>query len=202
MILFQNRLIYHSKIHSDDLNTELPEYFDDKGELVENDEQILTLADSEISQLWAGERGLWHFSPSGAGFQIDGNGGAWVWRVDEGGIAHDFTLDASGAYGLIATNDGLVVGYEGDLDAEEWAFYDSEGPMVSVASDTNGWWALEQGAASFKLHSFSRNFEQHTAFNLTLSMPSTVLSTQLIFDEYLFEILSKYKQILSLSIIV
>ena len=155
-------------------------------ELVENDEQILTLADSEISQLWAGERGLWHFSPSGAGFQIDGNGGAWVWRVDEGGIAHDFTLDASGAYGLIATNDGLVVGYEGDLDAEEWAFYDSEGPMVSVASDTNGWWALEQGAASFKLHSFSRNFEQHTAFNLTLSMPSTVLSTQLIFDEYLF----------------
>ncbi len=155
-------------------------------ELLESDEQILTLADSEITQLWAGERGLWHFSPSGAGFQIDGKGGAWVWRVDEGGIAHDFALDASGAYGLIATDDGLVVGYEGDLDAEEWASYDSEGPMVSVASDTNGWWALEQGTTTFKLHSFSRDFEQHTATNLSLSMPSTVLSTQLFFDEYLF----------------
>lgn len=155
-------------------------------ELLESDEQILTLADSEITQLWAGERGLWHFSPSGAGFQIDGKGGAWVWRVDEGGIAHDFALDASGAYGLIATDDGLVVGYEGDLDAEEWASYDSEGPMVSVASDTNGWWALEQGTTTFKLHSFSRDFEQHSVTNLSLSMPSTVLSTQLFFDEYLF----------------
>ena len=94
-------------------------------ELTENDQQILTLADSEISRLSSGSRGLWHFSPSGAGFQINGSGDAWVWRVDEGQIAHDFTLDSSGEYGLIATGDGLAVGFEREVDTDLWAWYES-----------------------------------------------------------------------------
>ena len=155
-------------------------------ELVENNQQILTLADSDISQLRAGERGLWHFSPSGAGFQIEGKGDAWVWRVDEGGIAHDFTLDASGEYGLIATDTGLVVGYEGDLESEEWASYDSEGEMLSVTTDSNHWWALEESSSNFKLHSFSLDLQQHSVTNLSLAIPSTVLSAQLHFDEHLY----------------
>ena len=155
-------------------------------ELVENNQQILTLADSDISQLQAGENGLWHFSPSGAGFQIEGAGDAWVWRVDEGGIAHDFTLDASGEYGLIATDTGLIVGYEGDVEEEEWASFDSEGEILSVTADANRWWALEQTSSSFKLHSFSLDLEQHIVTNLSLDIPSTVLSSQLHFDEYLY----------------
>jgi len=155
-------------------------------ELMENNQQILTLADSDISQLQAGERGLWHFSPSGAGFQMEGEGEAWVWRVDEGGIAHDFTLDTSGEYGLIATDTGLIVGYEGDLQADEWASFDSEGEMVSVTAELNRWWALEQTSSTFKLHSFSLDLEQHSVSNLSLNIPSTVLSTQLHFDEYLY----------------
>ena len=155
-------------------------------ELMENDQQILTLADSEISQLYSGTRGLWHFSPSGAGFQIDGGGDAWVWRVDEGQIAHDFTLDSTGEYGLIATAEGLVVGFEREVDNDQWASYESEGEMVSVTHDENGWWALEQIEAAFKLHSFSLNFEQHSVTNLSLSLPSTVLSTQLHYDDGLF----------------
>ena len=155
-------------------------------ELMEDDQQILTLADSDITQLRDGERGLWHFSPSGVGFQIGGDGDAWVWRVDEGGIANDFTLDASGAYGLIATDSGLIVGFEGDVEADEWASYDSEGEMLSVTADMNRWWALEQTSSSFILHSFSLDLEQHTTTNLSLPIPSTVLSTQLYFDEYLY----------------
>jgi len=155
-------------------------------ELVESEQQILTLADSDISQLRAGDRGLWHFSPSGAGFQINGDGDAWVWRVGEGEIAHDFTLDSSGAYGLIATDSGLIVGYEGDVEVEEWASYESEGEMLSVTTDANQWWALEQTSSMFKLHSFSLDLTQHTVTNLSVAMPSTVLSTQLYFDQHLY----------------
>ena len=155
-------------------------------ELTENDQQILTLADSEISQLTSGLRGLWHFSPSGAGFQIDGSGDAWVWRVDEGEIAYDFTLDSSGEYGLIASDKGLVVGFERELDSEIWASYESEGEMVSVANDDDGWWALEQMEDTFRLHSFSLDLQQHSVTNLSLSLPSTVLSTQLHYESGLF----------------
>ncbi len=155
-------------------------------ELTESDQQILTLADSEISELSSGLRGLWHFSPSGAGFQIDGSGDAWVWRVDEGQIAHDFTLDSTGEYGLIATDKGLVVGFEREVDTERWAWYESEGEMVSVTHDENGWWALEQMENFFRLHSFSLDLEQHSVTNLSLTTPSTVLSTQLHFDGDLF----------------
>ena len=155
-------------------------------ELTEDDQQILTLADSEISQLSSGLRGLWHFSPSGAGFQINGSGDAWVWRVDEGQIAHDFTLDSSGEYGLIATDEGLVVGFEREVDTERWAWYESEGEMVSVTHDESGWWALEQMEDFFKLHSFSLDFEQHAVTNLSITLPSTVLSTQLHYNGDLF----------------
>ena len=155
-------------------------------ELTEQDEQILTLADSEISRLHSGLRGLWHFSPSGAGFQIDGSSDAWVWRVDEGQIAHDFTLDASGEYGLISTDEGLIVGFERELDQDQWASFESEGEMVSVTHDESGWWALEQTETMYKLHSFSLNLQQHTVQNLSLSLPSTILSSQLIYQNGLY----------------
>ena len=155
-------------------------------ELEENNQQILTLADSDVTELRAGERGLWHFSPSGAGFQIDGAGDAWVWRVAEGGIAHDFTLDSSGEYGLIATDEGLVIGYEGDVESDEWASFESEGEMLSVTSDSQHWWALEETSSSFRLHSFSLDLQQHSVTNLTLDQPSTVLSAQLHFDQNLY----------------
>ena len=155
-------------------------------ELTEKDQQILTLADSEISQLHSGLRGLWHFSPSGAGYQIDGTGDAWVWRVDEGEITHDFTLDSSGEYGLIASDKGLVIGYEREVDSESWASYESEGEMVSVANSDDGWWALEQVEDTFRLHSFSLDLQEHTVTNLSLSLPSTILSTQLYYEVDLF----------------
>ena len=93
-----------------------------------------------------------------------GAGDAWVWRVAEGGIAHDFTLDSSGEYGLIATDEGLVVGYEGDVESDEWASFESEGEMLSVTSDSQHWWALEETSSSFRLHSFSLDLQQHCSY--------------------------------------
>ena len=151
-------------------------------EIQNNGEQVLTLASSEISELWPGKRSLWHFSPSGAGFQIEGDGDAWVWRVEDGGIANDFTLDVSQEYGLIATDNGLVVGYEGELDDDEWASYRSPGEFLSVTAVEESWYALELDKSTMSLHSFSLDLEEQQTFDLDLNLPSTILSTELFFE--------------------
>ena len=149
-------------------------------EMEHENQQILTLADYEITELWSGQRGLWHFTPSGAGFQIEGDGAAWVWRVTGSGIANDFTLDHTGQYGLIATDGELIVGYEGELDDDEWASYSSTGNFLSVAQASEGWWALEENNASLILHSFNLDLSLHDSTVLNLDLPSTILSTQLL----------------------
>ena len=155
-------------------------------EMEHENQQILTLADSEITELWSGQRGLWHFTPSGAGFQIEGDGAAWVWRVTGSGIANDFTLDHTGQYGLIATDGELIVGYEGELDVDEWASYSSTGNFLSVAQASEGWWALEENNASLILHSFNLDLSLHDSTVLNLDLPSTILSTQLLSGDSLF----------------
>jgi len=155
-------------------------------EMEYENQQILTLADSEITELWAGQRGLWHFTPSGAGFQIEGDGAAWVWRVTDSGIVNDFTLDSSGQYGLIATDGELIVGYEGELDDDTWASYSSTGNFRSVAQASNGWWALEEHNASLILHSFNLDLSHHDSIVLDIDLPSTILSTHLLSDDSLF----------------
>ena len=155
-------------------------------EMEYENQQVLTLADSEITELWPGQRGLWHFSPSGAGFQIEGDGEAWVWRIEENGIANDFTLDGSGQYGLIATEGELIVGYEGEFDDEQWASFSSSGTFLSVAQATDGWWALEQVNGSLNLHSFNLDLSEHETTTLEIEVPTTILSTHLLSNDNLY----------------
>ncbi len=148
-------------------------------EIEHNDQQIVTLASSEITELWPGKRGLWHFSPSGFGFQIEGDGDAWVWRIEDGGIANDFTLDASKEYGILGTDNGLVVGYEGELEEEEWSSFQSLGDILSVASHQESWYALEYEEPTMRLHTFSLDLSEHETFVLDLNLPTTILSADL-----------------------
>ena len=44
------------------------------------DEQIFTLASNEITNLREGNRSLWYFVDGGFGYQINGDGDAWLWQ--------------------------------------------------------------------------------------------------------------------------
>ncbi len=151
-------------------------------EFQSNDENIVTLASREISALHRGSRGVWHVSPNGAGVQIDGTGDSWVWRAEDGEKVHDFSLDSTGLYGLVAHDSGLLVAFENEVDEDYWAVFESNGSMVSAASMDSGWMALEERGDELFLHSFDLNLTNHHWSSVDVELPSTVLSTNLVVD--------------------
>ena len=151
-----------------------------------NDEPLLTLASNAIHTLDEGQRALWHASDSGFGFQIDGNGEAWVWRASEGETLHDFTLSFGGQYGIAAHTTGLVVGFEEEVDDEEWAVYDSSGIMHVVTHFNGDWWSVEETNSSIVLHQFSTDLSTHDSHQLELSIPSKIVDIELIIDDRIY----------------
>lgn len=151
-----------------------------------NDEPLLTLASNAIHTLDEGQRALWHASDSGFGFQIDGNGEAWVWRASEGETLHDFTLSFGGQYGIAAHTTGLVVGFEEEVDDEEWAVYDSSGVMHVVTHFNGDWWSVEETNSSIVLHQFSTDLSTHDSHQLELSIPSKIVDIELIIDDRIY----------------
>ena len=144
-----------------------------------NDEALLTLASSSITDLASGDRGLWHSTDSGFGVQIDGSGDAWMWRVPAGGTVNDFALSVDNKYGAVAHADGLVVGYESNLDDEYYAKHLSVDELHAVASDETGWWAIESNGTALRLHHFSNDLVHHQHQTLGIQAPSKILNVHL-----------------------
>ena len=133
-----------------------------------------------------GQRALWHASDSGFGFQIDGNGEAWVWRASEGETLHDFTLSSDGQYGIAAHSTGLLVGFENEVDDEEWAVFDSSGVMHVVVEFNGDWWSVEETNSSIVLHQFSTDLSTHASHQLDLQVPSKIVDIELMIDDRIY----------------
>jgi len=150
------------------------------------DEPLLTLASTEIHTLAEGDRALWHVSDSGFGYQIDGKGEAWMWRVPDGSSVLDFTLSEDGHYGLVAHSDGLIIGSESELDEEAWASYDSSGTMHAVATHNGEWWAVGANESSIQLHTFSSDFSIHSMRDLEVPVPSKIVGIELVIEDGIY----------------
>ena len=57
-----------------------------------DDEQILTLASGQVTDLQIGNRSLWHFADGGFGYQINGDGDAWLWQTSDNERVNGFVL--------------------------------------------------------------------------------------------------------------
>ena len=77
-----------------------------------DDEQLITLSDSTVTNLYKGERGLWHTSANGVGFQIEGAGDAWIWRAPDEWLLGDFALAPDGVQGVISHKNDLFLASE------------------------------------------------------------------------------------------
>ncbi|MEJ6715839.1 MAG: ABC transporter permease [Euryarchaeota archaeon] len=150
------------------------------------DEPLLTLASDAVTDLAAGERGLWHATGTGLGFQIAGSGEAWMWRVPDGGMVHDFTLSSDGQYGAAAHANGLIIGSENHVEDEEWAAYDAEGHFYAVASDTEGWLAVESTADALVLHHFSFDLATHEQRQINVPIPSKILDLEFVIADGMY----------------
>tara|TARA_B110001452_G_scaffold166107_1_gene138631 strand:+ start:135 stop:4736 length:4602 start_codon:yes stop_codon:yes gene_type:complete len=147
-------------------------------EFTHDDEALLTLSSSGITDLDAGHRGLWHATGTGFGVQIDGAGEAWMWRVPDGGAVNDFSLSSDGMFGAVAHEGGLLVGSEAELDDDFYAQYEAQGQFHALAANEMGWWAIESTDTSFYLHSFSNDLSTHEQRAINIDVPSKILGVE------------------------
>ncbi len=155
-------------------------------EMEYQDEQLLTLTSSSISEIRQGEDALWHVSDSGIGFQMGGDGGAWVWQVDDLDRTYDFALNSSGQLGAVAHSNGLLIGSENNLDDDYWASVNTPGIVHTVASQNNSWWAVEELSDDLSLHKYNQDLSQDDQQNLNFTLPSTIRSIELILEDSIY----------------
>ena len=149
-------------------------------------EQLLTLSSSEITDLRAGNRSLWHFSDGGFGHQVNADGDAWVWQTKDNERINDFAMSTNGDYAAVAYSGGLVIGSEVELDEEVWAQHKSTGDFEAVAYADNSWWAVEQLANNLSIYRFDDGLQSYEMAQLTMQLPSTVLSIELQVQDKLY----------------
>ena len=155
-------------------------------ELEYQNEQILTLASNEINALEIGNRSLWHFADGGFGHQVNGDGEAWLWQTKSDERINSYAISSSGDYAAVAYSGGIVVGSENDLDSDVWADFDSQGEMEALDYFDTSWWAVEHHESNLTIHEFSENLASYTSNELSIQLPSTILSIDLVVEEYLY----------------
>ena len=155
-------------------------------EMEYQNQQLLTLASRQVSSLEEGNRSLWHFADSGFGHQVAGEGEAWLWQTADNDRINGYALSPTGDYGAVAHSSGIVIASELDLDDDVWADIDSEGEMEDIAAGNSGWWALESNDNGLTLHDYQLDLSNFESQNLSIDLPSTVLSLDLLVDDLLY----------------
>ena len=155
-------------------------------EIEHNDEQLLTLSSSSVTDIQKGKNGLWHVSDSGFGFQIGGNGSSWLWQVEELDRTYDFSLNAEGDKGAIAHSKGIVIGSEFDSNDDYWAKQETSGIIHSIDANQQSWWAVELDSEELFLHRYSDDLSNDDYVQLELNLPSTVRSIDLQIEDLIY----------------
>jgi len=136
---------------------------------------LLTLADGDLNGIVVEDDTLWHWGPAGFGFET--NNTSWIWRVPDGEIINDVSID--GGFGFAAFGEGLVVGNASDEDTTEYVLEDID--IVSVTSYSSNWYAIEEGNSP-SIWSGIIGDENAEEIPLSMDLPSTVLSWELQHD--------------------
>ncbi len=130
---------------------------------------LLTLADGDLNGVVFEDEALWHWGPAGFGFET--NNTSWAWRVPDGEIIKDVSID--GQFGFAAFGQGLVVGNTSDEDVTQYVLKDRD--IVSVTSNSNNWYAIEEGDSP-SIWSGVFGDENTEKVQLSMDLPSTILS--------------------------
>ena len=129
---------------------------------------------------------MWHFADGGFGHQVNGDGEAWLWQTKSDERINSYAISSSGDYAAVAYSGGIVVGSENDLDSDVWADFDSQGEMEALDYSDTSWWAVEHHESNLTIHEFSENLASYTSNELSIQLPSTILSIDLVVEEYLY----------------
>ena len=155
-----------------------------------NDEQLITLSDSAVTNLFKGDRGLWHVSDSGVGFQIGASGDSWIWRAPNDGLLGDFALSPDGVQGLISHESELFLASEEDLDLDYIESFTSSKNILSISashtdniSDEYHWLVISEGNDSIAIQLFDSGLQSLAPATDIISTSGRILSSDFVADE-------------------
>ena len=155
-------------------------------DVVTNGEPLLTLGDGDLTALYSSENALWHYGPSGAGFELTESYEAWVWQAEQGGLLHDIAFDSSGSRALLAHDQGILLADENEVDSSSVAEFDTDSPAFAVAFGAGHWYVLTASDDQWSLLEFTDDLMLNGTIDLDLQRPSTVLGYELAFDGALY----------------
>ena len=138
-------------------------------ELEYQNEQVLTLASKQVSTLLAGNKSLWHFTDSGFGHQIGGDGDAWLWQTDDGQRINDLAQSTTGDYAAVGHSEGIVIGSEDNIDDDYWAEITTTGSIEAIDYHDDSWWVIELNDQSLELISFNLDLSNNVSSTLNLN---------------------------------
>ena len=151
-----------------------------------NEASLLTLADRDLDHLRVGGDVVWHTASTGIGFESLSDGEAWLWQVEEGERVVDVAWNSTNEAALVATGENLVLADTRLVDEEERAVHTSTMEMAAVAATSDGWAALGVGDDHLALLTFDGELTLQSTTDLTITLPSTVLSYELVVDDQVY----------------
>lgn len=155
-----------------------------------DDQQLITLSDSEIKNLFKGERALWHSGQSGVGFQIEGAGDSWIWRAPDGGLLGDFALSTDGVQGLFSHQNDIFLASELDLKSDYIETYESAHPVLSLSpsyQDNSAadyrWLVISEADDSIAIQSFDSGLQALSQATEVISYSGRITASDFVVDQ-------------------
>ena len=150
------------------------------------DEALLTLADGDVTELRLGQDAWWHVALSGIGFEPIQGGDAWLWQADEGDRLVDVAWTDDAASAVFLSQEQILLADVFLEDESERASFEPVRPPVAVDAEGSAWWVLLSNGSSLELLEFDQNLALESSRILEVTLPSTVLSYDLVAEGGLY----------------
>ncbi len=148
-------------------------------ELQVEGEPLLTLADATVDRLVVAEDALWHSTANGLGFERLSTNEAWLWQVDEGERMVDVAWSEHNSTVGFLSGQRMVVADTNLTDEDERFSVSFEGAPTALARGEGVWYTLVEHAGTLELLTLDDNLSTLASSNLTVPLPTTVLSFDL-----------------------
>ena len=152
-------------------------------ELQVDGEPLLTLADATVDRLVVAEDAMWHTTSNGLGFERLSTNEAWLWQVEEGERLIDVAWSETNSAVGFLSGQSMVVADTNLSDEEDRFSLSLEGSPVAVARGEGMWHTLIDHDGTLEVLTLDEDLEFSTGFNLTVSVPETVLSYDMAVEE-------------------
>ena len=146
-------------------------------------EPLLTLADATVDRLVVAEDAIWHTTANGLGFERLTTNEVWLWQVDQGERLIDVAWSENNSTVGFLSGQTMVVADTNLTDEADRSSRSLEGTPTAVARHEDAWLTLIDRDGALEVLTFDDGLNLTASYNLTVSVPTTVLSYEMKVEE-------------------